>query len=120
MFNAVEQKQTDAGFEAENGLLIKELKELIAAGNSSAAAPAESMPEITISPEMTAKFVQEADELLENVEQILLDVEKTPTCSPDRIREAFRGIHSLKGNCGFMGLADLGKLSHKAEKCWSI
>jgi two-component system chemotaxis sensor kinase CheA len=70
--------------------------------------------ELTLTPEMIQRFIEESDEQLERAEQALLDLEK----SPDKIEgleEAFRSLHSFKGNCGFMGHADLERLSHGAE-----
>ena len=67
-----------------------------------------------LTPEMIQRFIQESDEQLERVEQALLELEKSPDKS-DSVGEAFRELHSFKGNCGFMGHADLEKLSHGAE-----
>ncbi|MDY6853024.1 MAG: Hpt domain-containing protein, partial [Thermodesulfobacteriota bacterium] len=84
------------------------------------AAPEEIQPpesdafELVITPDMVEHFIQEADEQLEQVEGALLELEKTPG-DEERIGEAFRLLHSFKGNCGFMGYADIEKLSHKAE-----
>jgi two-component system chemotaxis sensor kinase CheA len=63
---------------------------------------------------MVERFVQEADELLQNAEQGLLTWEKNPDNS-DIVAELFRNIHSFKGNCGFFGYADLERLSHQME-----
>ena len=70
--------------------------------------------------EIKSRFVQEADELIENVEQVLLEAEKNNFCAPDRISEAFRAIHSIKGNSGFMGLVDLERLGHKTEEILEV
>ena len=60
------------------------------------------------------RFIQEADEQLERVEQVLLALEKEPD-NREELDDAFRSLHSFKGNCGFCGLAELEHLSHSAE-----
>ncbi len=67
-----------------------------------------------ITPEMVERFVQEADELLQNVEQGLLHWEQAPG-NGELIADLFRNIHSFKGNCGFFGYGDLERLSHQME-----
>ncbi|AJF07603.1 chemotaxis protein CheA [Geoalkalibacter subterraneus] len=70
--------------------------------------------ELNITPEMLEKFVQEADELLQNAEQDLLKWEEIRD-NPDIIGALFRNIHSFKGNCGFFGFAEMERLSHQME-----
>ncbi len=70
--------------------------------------------QLTITAEMMDRFVQEGDELLQNVEQGLLKWEGNLE-NADIIAELFRNIHSFKGNCGFFGFADMEKLSHQME-----
>lgn len=67
--------------------------------------------ETPVSAEITEHFVSEAEELLERVEHCLISVSK----NPENIAEAFRLIHSVKGNAGLMGLKDFERLSHQAE-----
>lgn len=70
--------------------------------------------ELLITPEMVERFVQEADEQLQEVEQGLLLWGKTPDdISP--VAGIFRLVHSFKGNCGFLGYGDLERLSHQME-----
>ncbi|MEW6217908.1 MAG: chemotaxis protein CheA [Thermodesulfobacteriota bacterium] len=81
------------------------------------AAPEEETPPeliLTITPEMRQRFVQEADEILQEVEGLLLDWSKSPA-RVELVHELFRRLHSFKGNCGFMGYGDLERLSHRAE-----
>jgi len=61
------------------------------------------------------QFVEEALDILDKAEKTLLELEKSPEGSLQMVREIFRGIHSLKGNCGFLGFVELESLSHKAE-----
>ncbi|MFZ5774757.1 MAG: chemotaxis protein CheA [Thermodesulfobacteriota bacterium] len=70
--------------------------------------------QLEITPELTEKFIQEADELLQEVEQGLLSHGKNPS-NREVLGDLFRHIHSFKGNCGFMGFGDLEKLSHRME-----
>jgi len=74
----------------------------------------EGVLELAITPEMRRRFVQEADEILQGVEQSLLGLEKAPE-RVDLVDDVFRQLHSFKGNCGFMGFGDLERLSHSAE-----
>ena len=80
-----------------------------------AEAPAAPAEKLVITPEMTSMFVQDAEELLETTEQALLKIEREPLQSKDAVAEALRALHTLKGNCGFLNLTDLQKLSHKLE-----
>lgn len=60
-----------------------------------------------------AMFCDEGLEHLEAAEAALLDYEKRP----DRglIDEAFRALHTLKGNCGWLGLSELESAAHTLE-----
>ncbi len=71
-------------------------------------------PTLAINEEMISAFRTEADELLETAEQSLLILEKNPTAD-EAVQQAFRAFHSFKGNAGFLGYADLERLSHRAE-----
>ncbi len=74
------------------------------------------MLQFKITEEMKMQFVQETDELLDRTEQCLIEIERNPESSENEITEAFRAIHTLKGNSGYMGLKDVEKLSHKLEE----
>jgi two-component system chemotaxis sensor kinase CheA len=77
------------------------------------AAPAEeSLP---ISADMLKHFSSEGEELMGRCEQALLELEKSPVNASELIAEAFRAMHSFKGNCGFVEQNALGRLAHKAE-----
>lgn len=75
-------------------------------------ARAESPPDVD--PEFLARFEEEAADLLESTEHYLLRLEQTPT---DRslVNEAFRSIHSLKGNAGFLGLRQIEQTAGAME-----
>ena len=65
--------------------------------------------------EFASRYVTEANELLEQIEQSLLQAEQHPESGADAIQEALRCLHSFKGNSGFMNLTDLERLSHRME-----
>jgi two-component system, chemotaxis family, sensor kinase CheA len=69
---------------------------------------------MTITPEMRQNYIQESDEMLETVEQSLLELDRSGN-RQESLDAAFRSIHSFKGNCGFMGLGDIERLSHSIE-----
>ncbi|EKD69422.1 MAG: hypothetical protein ACD_47C00127G0005, partial [uncultured bacterium] len=69
---------------------------------------------LTITPEMIKKFCDESLELCEEAEIMLLAFEKVPD-NLELATNAFRAIHSFKGNAGFFGFSDLEKASHMAE-----
>ncbi|MBZ0263394.1 chemotaxis protein CheA [bacterium] len=73
-----------------------------------------SLTELAITPEIVEQFVSEAEQLLDDAEQYLLGLEKNPA-DRDLVTKAFRSFHSFKGNCGFLGFADLESISHAAE-----
>jgi two-component system, chemotaxis family, sensor kinase CheA len=70
--------------------------------------------EIPITDEMITQFIQEAESGFEKIEEILLILEKFGF-EQKMLDDAYRLIHSFKGNCGFMNFKDLEKISHKVE-----
>lgn len=63
--------------------------------------------------EIIAMFAEEASEQLETLERVLLGVETD--CSSATLNEAFRAMHSVKGNAGCLGLGDIETVAHRAE-----
>jgi len=60
------------------------------------------------------EFVAETTENLEQADQCLLDLERTPgDLAPVRI--LFRAVHTLKSSCGWLGFGQLEQLAHAAE-----
>lgn len=144
LLSSIEEKGSDEGFESEAEEIVESLRKTIAgpAGNISAdeqpaasndqpGAPPDDpsvspVPETTdeepvasdeqllITPEMKKQFIEESDELLEEVEQNLLALEEGEG-QGEGLAGAFRNIHSFKGNCGFFGYSELERLSHKSE-----
>lgn len=84
-----------------------------------AAAPELDLPPIEITRSMRDRFVQEATEWFEEIEQCLVQFENNPE-RVDDLQEAFRIMHSFKGNCGFMGLVDMERLSHRMESLLNL
>ena len=73
------------------------------------------MAAMQLAPEMRHGFVLEATEQLDAAEQALLLVLDENVDHIEPLKDAFRGIHSFKGNCGFMGLVQMEHLSHVME-----
>ncbi|HPG56272.1 MAG TPA: chemotaxis protein CheA [Candidatus Wallbacteria bacterium] len=69
---------------------------------------------LVITPEMQKRFTQESHELCEEAELMLLAFERVPD-NLELAANAFRALHSIKGNAGFFGFAELEKVSHAAE-----
>lgn len=141
ILDTVEQQLNDEGFEVGAEVLVDDLKKTIAAitggqrtsaGVATAAvtlpdsekvteeagedSPPDNLEEMSlaITPEMTGRFVAESIELLDEAERAMLALEKTPddlACAG----QAFRDLHSFKGNAGFLGYAELEEVSHHAE-----
>lgn len=116
----LEHNQDDKGLEDQAETIASKLEQAI---KEDAQVPQPEKPgpeatepefELKITEEMIDRFVLEADDLLQNVEQGLLTWLKSPK-DLDVIGALFRNIHSFKGNCGFYGFADLEQLSHKME-----
>ena len=74
----------------------------------------EQEPDNLKNPKIVEFFLQEAHELLQTIEQDLLGWIKAPD-DKELMNRLFGTIHSFKGNCGFMNLADPERLSHSME-----
>lgn len=59
-------------------------------------------------------FVEESKEHLQNMNDILLELEKNPS-NHDLINEIFRVAHTLKGMSGTMGFTNMANLTHGME-----
>ncbi|MBV6519465.1 MAG: chemotaxis protein CheA [Candidatus Brocadia sp.] len=64
--------------------------------------------------EIVKEFLVESNDHLDDVESKILELEKNPE-DVDIINGIFRPIHSIKGSAGFLGLKDIGKVSHELE-----
>lgn len=76
-------------------------------------------PQELVSPDTRHKFLQEADDLIVEIETDLLSLANIENdLSPlDRL---YRNVHSLKGNCGFLGFGELQTLLHTEETIISL
>lgn len=77
---------------------------------------ADTIDEFASDPEMVAMFVNNANELLEQIETDLVAIEKV--AESDRVsvvNRIFRSAHTIKGESGFVGLNTIGKLAHTME-----
>ena len=60
------------------------------------------------------KFIEEADELISNLEASLLILEKKPH-EKEHIEKVFRIMHTLKGNGGMFGFNKISEFTHNLE-----
>ncbi len=61
-------------------------------------------------------FYEESKEHLDGIENDFLAIEKAGVeADPELVNRVFRAIHTIKGGCGFFGLAKLGELTHAME-----
>lgn len=74
----------------------------------------ETVSASALAPELLVKFVAESEEHLAKVEETLVGLESSGV-SDAQLDDAFRAMHSFKGNCGICGYADMEKLTHRAE-----
>lgn len=130
----VDAKLTDEGFDQEIDRICADIDDVIA-GKKPVTRPkkeSESVKEelitiptkdapvveeefeIPITDEMITQYVQEAESGFEKIEEILLILEKFGF-EQKLLDDAYRLIHSFKGNSGFMNFKDLEKISHKVE-----
>jgi len=124
----IEEHHDDEGVAEASQELIRVFNEDASTGGDSSTAPepadkkADSSPEINldidladlVTPETRKKFLEEADDLLQEVENGLLKLADKPQDTKP-IERLFRNVHSFKGNCGFLGFTNLEKLSHGSE-----
>ncbi len=69
---------------------------------------------LEISADLVESFVTDALEQLDAAESALLSLERDPA-DAELVAVAFRSLHSLKGNCGFFGFADMERVAHGME-----
>jgi chemosensory pili system protein ChpA (sensor histidine kinase/response regulator) len=67
-----------------------------------------------IDDELIDIFLEEADELLENCEDMLNEIKTTPN-SAEHIQQLQRNMHTLKGGARMADLSPVGNLTHKLE-----
>ncbi|HYF07471.1 MAG TPA: Hpt domain-containing protein, partial [Acetobacteraceae bacterium] len=64
--------------------------------------------------DLLADFLTETRESLVALDAALVRLEQTPQDAPT-LSEVFRQVHTIKGTCGFLGLARLERVTHAAE-----
>ncbi|WP_163328271.1 chemotaxis protein CheA [Desulfurobacterium thermolithotrophum] len=64
--------------------------------------------------EILEEFLVEAEEILENLDQDLIDLENNPK-DKDLLNKIFRGMHTLKGGAGFLNLTPIVEIAHRIE-----
>lgn len=68
--------------------------------------------------EIVKDFLIESSENLDRLDQDLVKLESTPS-STELLASVFRTIQTIKGSCGFLGIAKLEKLAHAGESLLS-
>jgi two-component system chemotaxis sensor kinase CheA len=69
--------------------------------------------------DLAASFVNEANELLESLEEALLKLESHPD-DKEQIDTAFRVMHSLKGTGAMFGFDELSTFTHEMESLYDL
>ncbi len=64
--------------------------------------------------EILEEFLVEAEEILENLDQDLVDLESNPG-DKELLNKIFRGMHTLKGGAGFLNLTPVVEIAHRIE-----
>ncbi|GAO37469.1 chemotaxis protein CheA [Sulfuricella sp. T08] len=64
--------------------------------------------------ELLQDFLTEAGELLSDVDNKLVELEKRPS-DKALLNDIFRGFHTIKGGAGFLNVNDLVELCHRTE-----
>ncbi|MCX8059506.1 MAG: chemotaxis protein CheA [Spirochaetes bacterium] len=64
--------------------------------------------------EFFSEFIVEANEMIENMEQSIIELEKDNK-NREKINEIFRGAHTIKGSSATLGLNDISKFAHIFE-----
>jgi len=63
--------------------------------------------------ELKKVFLNEAEELLLQIEPLVLELERGP--SPSLLEELFRAVHTMKGSAGVAGIGGIAALTHRLE-----
>lgn len=70
--------------------------------------------EFSSDPEMIKDFIQNADELMENLDEQILLLEQSPG-DKEIINEIFRSAHTLKGAAGMFAFRAMERIMHRME-----
>ncbi len=77
------------------------------------------LPEPPVADELYESFVAECTDLLSEAESDILALEKDPS-NGGLVDRAFRHIHTIKGNAGFLGLARVEELCSQIEEVLDV
>ena len=69
--------------------------------------------------EFKQKFIEDVTDLLIELEQVVLSLEKKPNDSK-LIEEVFRAMHTIKGTAGMYGFTEIGTLTHRLENIFDL
>ena len=69
---------------------------------------------------MLEVFIYESTSLLEQLDEILLEAEKSKSFSDDNINEIFRTMHTIKGSSAMMEFTGISTLAHAVEDVFFI
>ncbi len=69
---------------------------------------------------MLEVFIYETTTLLDQLDEILLESEKSKSFSDDNINEIFRIMHTIKGSAAMMDLTGISTLAHAVEDVFFI
>ena len=69
---------------------------------------------------MLEVFIYETTTLLEQLDEILLESEKSKSFSEDSINEIFRTMHTIKGSSAMMEFNGISTLAHAVEDVFFI
>ncbi len=84
--------------------------------NNTATNPSQEAYKLSvISPEHLSDFLEEATEIVSNLNSALLGLEKSSPEDTDLLDDVFRYFHNLKGNSGLIGYKELNEVTHAAE-----
>ncbi|MGE4290994.1 MAG: Hpt domain-containing protein [Desulfovibrio sp.] len=116
-----EAEQSAAAVRAGSGAPAPAAEPVASAPVEAAAAPSEypqsimDEMQLPVTEEMIEQFTTEAEESLDAAEQALMQIFDDPEGAEESLNEAFRMIHSFKGNCGLLGFKPLERVSHTME-----
>jgi len=65
-------------------------------------------------------FVFETNQLLEQIEKIIINCEKTKSFREDDVNEIFRFMHTTKSSAAMMGYLSLSELAHSLEDLFAL
>jgi len=120
MIDIVEETLSDEGKEEQIIELIQKLESLVHENGEQEECFSEDDSvvldlKLEITPEMRNSFLEESLDLLDLLEQYFLSIQSDASQHDVLIPEAFRSIHSFKGNCGLFDLKTMEEISHLIE-----